>query len=203
MLSSAFCPAPPRPALQMLLPRGAIRTTHPPLQTKFYPTEDVAVPKANHKHAKPATLRASITPGTVLILLSGRFRGKRVVFLKQLESGLLLVTGPYSVNGVPLKRVDQVYVIATSTKIDVSGISLPAALVDATFARPAGAAKSGDFYEKQEEAAKTVDPARLALQKEVDTAVAGAIGKADPLVKDYLRSLFTLRKGQYPHELVF
>ena len=60
---------------------------------KYYPAEDAAVAKGPVPVRNAPRLKKGVTPGTVLVLLAGRFRGKRVVCLKQLESGLLLVTG--------------------------------------------------------------------------------------------------------------
>lgn len=71
-------------------------------------------------------MRESLQPGTVLILLAGRFRGKRVILLKHLSQGVLLVTGPFKINGVPLRRVNARYVIATSQKVELKGIDAKA-----------------------------------------------------------------------------
>jgi len=103
---------------------GNIRLVPTSKAPRYYPADDVRQPKKSRKSPKPTKLRPSIVPGSVLIVLAGRFRGKRVVFLKQLGSGLLLVTGPYKINGVPLRRVNQAYVIATSTRIDLEGFEV-------------------------------------------------------------------------------
>jgi len=136
---------------------------------RFYPAEDKKKPLYSRKsHHRLTKLRRSITPGAVLILLAGRFRGKRVVFLKQLPSGLLLVTGPYKVNGVPARRVNQAYVIATSTHVDIGGVKVPDAYTDAFFKRPSIKEKKELFKKEGAKEKHAVSPARSALQKELD-----------------------------------
>merc|ERR1711931_415659 len=168
--------------------------------SRFYPVEDRKVPLKTRKNPKIGKLRSSITPGTILILLAGRHKGKRVVFLKQLPtSGLLLVTGPYKVNGVPLRRVPQSYVIATTTKIDISACNVD---IDAAiFKREKKSKAANEMFEESADG-YSVSEERKALQEQVDESIIGEISKEAHLRK-YMQQLFTLRKKQFPHEMVF
>ncbi|XVE96116.1 hypothetical protein REPUB_Repub02eG0193600 [Reevesia pubescens] len=170
----------------------------------FYPADDVRKPLLNKRKPKPTKLRASITPGTVLILLAGRFMGKRVVFLKQLPSGLLLVTGPFKINGVPLRRVNQSYVIATSTKVDISGVNVEK-FDDKYFAKEVEMKKKkgeGEFFEAEKEDKKKLPDDKKEDQKAVDASLIKSI-EGVPDLKAYLAARFSLKSGMKPHELVF
>eukprot|EP00276_Gloeochaete_wittrockiana_P005085 CAMPEP_0184655596 /NCGR_PEP_ID=MMETSP0308-20130426/13826_1 /TAXON_ID=38269 /ORGANISM="Gloeochaete witrockiana, Strain SAG 46.84" /LENGTH=184 /DNA_ID=CAMNT_0027092177 /DNA_START=20 /DNA_END=574 /DNA_ORIENTATION=+ len=157
--------------------------------------------KSAKKTRRPAPLRASITPGTVLILLKGRYKGKRVVFLRRLTSGALLVTGPFALNGVPLRRVQQAFVIATSTKVDVSKANVEK-FTDDYFKTEKKAAVKGDFLTKKEKVPVVVADSRKADQKSVDDAILPAI-KSVPLLDKYIKRSFTLVTGQKPHAIRF
>lgn len=51
-------------------------------------------------------------------------------------------------NGVPLRRVSQAYVIATSTKVDISSVSIPESINDHYFSKSKAAktTKEGEFF---------------------------------------------------------
>lgn len=48
---------------------------------------------------------------------------------------MLMVTGPFKYNSVPLRRVNQRYVIATTTRVKLTGVPIPSELNDEFFRR--------------------------------------------------------------------
>ncbi|KAL5791659.1 hypothetical protein ACOSP7_000253 [Xanthoceras sorbifolium] len=175
-------------------PKPAAAQTPAAKLPKFYPADDVKKPLINKRNPKPTKLRASITPGTVLILLAGRFMGKRVVFLKQLTSGLLLVTGPFKINGVPLRRVNQSYVIGTSSKVDISGVNVEK-FDDKYFAKEVAKKTrkgEGKFFEDKKEEQKAIPVEKKDDQKAVDAALIKSI-EGVPDLKSYLAARFSLK----------
>ncbi|ODV86469.1 hypothetical protein CANARDRAFT_232185 [[Candida] arabinofermentans NRRL YB-2248] len=170
---------------------------------KWYPAEKVPVAKQTRKSSRPQKLRSTLVPGTVLILLAGRFRGKRVVYLKNLEDNTLLISGPFKVNGVPLRRVNARYVIATSTTVDVSALDLAKFNV-AYFAKektPKSTKSEKEFF-GEGAAKKEVNAERVNDQKIVDKALIAEIKKTS-LLKQYLASSFSLKSGDKPHAMAF
>lgn len=138
---------------------------------------------------------------------------------------MLLVTGPFKINGVPLRRVNSRYVIATSTKVDIAGIdtkSVDKAAGDDYFAREKSKGGKGekDFFKQGEKPEvcqndlqiqigrlttrqkKKPDASRTEDQKSIDKSLVAAIKKT-PVLASYLASSFSLRKGDKPHEMVW
>ena len=173
------------------------------VKKNWYPVSDLKshfkrkckVPKSTH-------ISSPLTPGQVVILLSGRFRGRRVVYLKKLETGLLLVTGPYKYNGVPLKRVNAAYVLPTNTSVKVDG-KVAEKINDAFFKRvEISREKKEDFFVEDKAKKERVTKERTDAQNEIDTVVKKAVDGV-PMMKEYLRNRFALKDGDKPHLMKF
>merc|ERR1712186_132962 len=154
------------------------------------------------KHAR--SLRPSLQEGTVAIVLAGVHKGKRVVVLKQLASGLVLITGPMKLNGCPMRRINQIYLLATETALDVSAVTVPENVNDEYFkhARPEKVKKEGgDIFTSKKEEYKPSEQ-RKTDQAAMDAAVLEVIKKHPEAaaLKSYFKATFQLSKGQYPHK---
>lgn len=184
---------------------------------KFYPTE--TRPNKNktgrvcHKN-HPRRFKKGLEPGRVLIILAGKHRGKRVVLLKTLKSGLLLVSGPFKLNGCPLKRMHQNFVIVTRTKIPFDGVKVPKHINDKYFkAKKVSSSKGkktkqgGNIFAKgKKDANNKPNRVRGEDQRTVDKQVLKAIKEKmgdKKTILAYLGSFFFLRNHMYPHKLKF
>ncbi|PAV68320.1 hypothetical protein WR25_12959 [Diploscapter pachys] len=171
-----------------------------------WPTLQASAAKFKRGSPKRVPLRKSLVPGTILIVLAGRHKGKRVIFLKQLQkSGLLLCTGPHSLNSFPLRRIAQAFVIATSTRVDVSGVKIPDHINDDYFKRKTVVAKKGEDIFASGKTEYKVNEQRKTDQKAVDANILAAIKKHSDAkqLQGYLASRFGIRKGQLPHQIKF
>ena len=173
------------------------------LKKNWYPVSNLKshfvrkckIPKASH-------ISSPLTPGQVVIILSGRFRGRRVVFLKKLESNLLWVTGPYKYNGVPLKRVNAAYVLPTNTKLKVDAEAAKDVKDDFFKKVKIERTKEEDFFEDDKKKSARVTEDRKKMQNQVDTVVKKAVDEV-PMMKEYLRNRFALKNGDKPHLMKF
>ena len=87
-------------------------------------------------------------------------------------------------NKVPLCRVTQSHVIATSTKLDIGSVKIPTSVDDSFF----------NGKKSTEE--------KKATQEAVDVEVVKSI-EGVPMMKEYLSSRFCLSKRSRPHEMKF
>jgi len=149
--------------------------------------------------------RQSLKPGKIVILLAGPHRGKRVVLLKVLRSGLLLVTGPFKINGCPMRRISQNYVIATRSRLRLPKDIIPPTVNDAYFRRKKSKKpKSEEVFAAPRQTYKVNDQ-RKTDQEAVDKVVLKLIKarKDKSVFIKYLRSMFGLKRTQYPHRMKF
>ncbi|XP_022849891.1 60S ribosomal protein L6-like [Olea europaea var. sylvestris] len=157
---------------------------------KFYPADDVKKPLSNKRKHKPTKLRYQDTSNDPAKLFPNFY--------------LIAAVGPFKINGVPLRRVNQAYVVATSTKVDISGVNVEK-FDDKYFAKQAEKKKKKgetEFFEAEKEEKNVLPAEKKDDQKVVDAELLKAI-ECVPELKLYLGARFSLKAGMKPHELVF
>jgi len=152
--------------------------------------------------------------------------------VKHLPSNLVVVSGPFRLNRVPLRRVDAAYLIGTSVQINLPEILKKelSEVTDDHFSKKLKEKKLKQrsdlskkyFKEKKEKGTEKSETgqkrkredtekdrkvkkrktAKAAFQAKIDSPLMAEI-KKQPELDNYMRSRFFLTEGQFPHALKF
>jgi large subunit ribosomal protein L6e len=94
------------------------------------PIAPLAIPE------KPKPTRTSLSVGTIVIILEGQYKAKRAVVVSDHGAGVVGVAGTV----VPYTEIDQDFLIATATKVELGNVDAgnAAAAVEAAAGKVAG-----------------------------------------------------------------
>merc|ERR1719445_756374 len=115
----------------------------------------------------------------------------------------------YESYGCPMRRVDQRYIIATKTSIDISSVKIPDSVNDDLFKRTINnkTTKKSSLFSNEKKDKEKYAPSeeRKKLTAEVESQVIAVLEKhpEKEMMFKYIASKFSLQKGDYPHKMIF
>lgn len=142
-----------------------------------YSADDVteAEQKYIERHTpKPRIQREDLQCGDLVVILEGGFMGKKAIFVKQADNFTAIIVGIKSVNGVPLVKIDERYLL----KLDVS---LPLSNLPDIDESSAVESKIGESERMEEESAAD----------ELENAILAAVQKVK-FMKAYIAKPFSV-----------
>ncbi|KAJ5727981.1 60S ribosomal protein L6 [Penicillium malachiteum] len=152
--------------------KGQPVVPHPAQKAQVVPVDDESQPKKVRKTIRPT---------------------KRVILLKHLDQGVLLVTGPFKINGVPSAVLTPATLSPHSKRVDVSSVDQ----------KTLENVSAPDYFTKEKKAEKSRGgflQAGRRPRKAVDQSILSSIKKED-FLGSYLATTFSLRNGDKPHEM--
>ncbi|KAF5141113.1 60s ribosomal protein l6 [Vairimorpha ceranae] len=66
------------------------------------------------------TRRTDLECGMIVVVCEGIYESKKVIYLKGLDNNLVLCAGVRDINGVPFFKIDESYLLTTSSKIYIN-----------------------------------------------------------------------------------
>lgn len=154
----------------------------------FFPDEEMPeyIEKLQSKQVKiERKQRTDLQYGNVVVILEGQFAAKRAIYLGN-EGFNAIVVGPSNLNGVPLMKIDERFLLKTSTILKIQKVKIEEEIFVSE--------KSFDVEIKPKEASD--------LEKSIEAEIMKEVQK-EKFMKTYLSSEFDFQGIENLEEMNF